>query len=320
MKYVAIAALFLTAQLAVGATSVTVYGYGADRESAKKDAFRSAVENICGTKVTSKRENFNNQSEYNKVHTYSTCRVIDYKILEEQQDPYRLKISVVLHNAREDDRLHTESNELRFTPNLGNQVEQYKLEKQEGDELIDLVFRDYPYNAYNLEQVKQPYIIDDYYRNLYLIIPYRLKWNYDFIESMQDTFSTVDTRYGDAVITVKAKNPKSFLLGKKTHYHFNDYSRLDYIKSKLTGDHEMRIRVKARDSKGKNILNICYSPEYKQGGIFYSVGVNKEMTVFGNDTNTGQIQIRLNMPAEVIYDLTVDVAAERDCKLYTSPL
>lgn len=320
MKYVAIAALLLIANIAVSATSITVYGHGTDRESAKKDAFRTAIEKACGTKVTSKRESFNQRNNYNKIHTYSTCRVTDYKIIEEQSDPYILKIEVTLHNTREHDILLEESDQLRFTPNLKSNINEYNREKNEGDELIDIVFRDYPYNAYNLETIKEPYIVDDNYRNLYLIIPYRIKWNYNFIVSMEDIFSSVDTRNGDARITVMAKNPKNFILGKKTHYHFNDYTRLDHIKSKFTGENELRLHIKARDHKGKNILNICYSPEYKQGGIFYSVGINKELTIFGNDVNIGNIQIRLNMPAEVIYDLTIDVAAERDCKLYTSPL
>lgn len=320
MKYVAIAALLLTTNIAVSATSVTVYGHGTDRESAKKDAFRTAIENVCGTKVTSKRENFNQRNNYNKIHTYSTCRVVDYKIVEESTDPYTLKVYITLHNAREHDVLVDESEQLRFSPNLGNKIDEYNREKREGDELIDIVFRDYPYNAYNLEKVKEPYVIDDSRRNLYLIIPYKIKWNYNFIASMEDTFSSVDTRYGDAIVTVMAKNPRSFLLGKKQHFHFNDYNRLEHIKSKFTGDNELRLHVKARDNKGKNILNICYSPEYKQGGIFYSVGIDKELTIFGNDVNSGNIQLKLNMPAEVIYDLTVDVAAEKDCKLYTSPL
>lgn len=320
MKTVAIILLSLMFGYAVCATPITVHGYGTDRESAKKDAFRTAIENVCGIKIISKREHFNDSTFYNDIATHSTCRIISYYILKEENNPYRIEIQVRVENTKETDRLNAESNGFQFRSDLADNIQGYYDEKKSGDKLLDTIFRDYPYHAYDLKQNGKPYITDDNYRNLYLMIPYKLNWNYSFIESMRDTFSNLDTRYGEAKITVIAKNPKAIILGRRDNFHFSDYERLEYIKSKFSGDNELRIRIKARDNKGKNVLNICYSPEYKQGGIFYSVGVYKEMTIFGNDANEGLIQIRLNFPAEVIYDLTVDVAAERDCKLYNSPL
>lgn len=320
MKQLAIAIIATFASFAVSATSVTVYGVGTDRESAKRDAFRTAIENVCGIKVLSKRENFNDKNIFNEVLTHSTCRVISYKILEETNNPHTIKIDVTLHNTQLEDRLHGESNGFRFSGELKDHVEGYYKEKQTGDQLINLAFRDYPYRAYNLKQTKKPYITDDHFRNLYLVIPYKINWNYDFIQTMRDIFSNVDSRRGSAKITIVAKDPKAWMLGQRNDYYINDYSKLALIKEKFTGDNELRIRVQARDNKGKRILNICYSPEYKAGGIFYSVGVSRELTIFGNDVNEGQLEIRLNFPAEVIYDLSVDVAADRDCKLYTSPI
>lgn len=320
MKKLAIIFLSLISGYAVSATPITVYGYGTDRESAKKDAFRTAIENVCGIKIISKREQFNNNIFYNDIATHSTCRIISHYIIKEENDPYRIQIQVQVENTKHTDRLNAESNGFQFNNDLADNIQGYYDEKKSGDKLLDTMFRDYPYNAFNLKQNGKPYITDDNFRNLYLMIPYKLNWNYSFIESMLDTFSHLDTRYGDARVTVIAKNPKAILLGRRDNFHFSDYERLEYIKSKFVGDNELRILIKARDNKGKNILNICYSPEYKQGGIFFSVGVYKEMTIFGNDINEGLIQIRLNFPAEVIYDLSVDIAAERDCKLYNSPL
>ena len=75
MKKIATAILLSFAGIAVGAESITVYGYGADRESAKKDAFRTAIENICGTAVLSDREHFNGKTVHDQVISYSSCRV-----------------------------------------------------------------------------------------------------------------------------------------------------------------------------------------------------------------------------------------------------
>lgn len=321
MKTLAIASIALAANLAVCAESLTVYGYGTDRESAKKDAFRTAIENVCGAKIVSQRENFNDQNIVNEVLVHSTCRVIAYSIIEENKNPYYLKMNVQLHDTKVDNRIYSEANEgFRFQGELKEHIDGYYEEKQSSDKLLDLMFKNYPYKAYTVTNTKKPYITDDQYRNLYLIIPFQLKWNYEFIEGMRDTFSSIENRYGNNVITVMAKNPDSFILGKKTKYYLNDFQSLEHIKSKFTGENELRIRVSARDNKGKKILNLCYSPEYKMGGIFYSVGINDELTIFGNDHNEGSIQVKLSVPAEVIYDLTVDVAAERDCRLYTPPL
>lgn len=319
MKILAIILLLLLPGYAVSATPITVYGYGTDRESAKKDAFRTAIENVCGIKIISKREHLNNNTFYNDIATHSTCRVISHDIIREENNPYRIEVKLLVENTRESDTLNAESNGFHFRSDLSDNIQGYYDEKKSGDKLVDAMFLDYPYQAFELKQNGKPYITDDNFRNLYLMIPFKINWNYSFIQNMRDVFSNLDTRYGDAKITVIAKNPKSIILGRRDNFNFSDYGRLDYIKSKFVGENELRIHVKARDNKGKNVLNICYSPEYKQGGIFYSIGVHKEMTIFGNDVNEGLIQIRLNFPAEVIYDLSVDVAAEKDCKLYNSP-
>lgn len=315
MKLLAIASLALAANIAVGATSVTVYGYGADRESAKRDAFRTAIENVCGAAVLSDREHFNDRTVHNNVLSYSSCRVENYKIVE--YDGNRIKVNVTLIDNKISQRLHSQSGErLNFDNHtVKAQVDSWKQEHKDGDKLIDEVFRDYPYRAYNLNQTKDPYIVSDSRRKIFLIVPYEVTWNYNFITAMNDTFSLFSSRKGYGSISVMGKNPNNLLLGRRDNYYLDDLERLDHIKSKFTNQNEMRIKVRARDYSGKNILNICYSPEYKAGGIFYSVGITDELTIFGNDRNKGEMKINLTFPADVIYDIYVDVVAARDCKL-----
>jgi hypothetical protein len=150
------------------------------------------------------------------------------------------------------------------------------------------------------------------------MVPYEIRWNYNFIVAMNETFSQIKNSRGPGVITVMAKNPDHLLFGHKDHYVIDDWDRFNYIKSKFTNQNELRLSVKARDRKGNNTINICYNPEYKAGGIFYSIGVSDELTIFGNDSNSGTIKIKLTIPAEVIYDIFVDIVSEKDCKLYAS--
>jgi len=313
MKVLAIASLFLAANIAVGATSITVYGYGTDRESAKRDAFKTAIEKVCGSAVLSDREHFNGKTIHNNLLSYSSCRVENYTILETESD--RIKIRILLSDNKSSHRLFSQSDKRsRFDNELvRDQVDTWKFEQTNGDELIDEIFRDYPYRAYDLQKVRDPYITTDSYRNVYLMVPYDIRWNNNFITAMNETFSAIRNKNGYGVITVTGKTTRS-LFGRNNFY-IDDLHRLDHIKSKFMYQNEMRLAIKARDERGNSVINICYNPEYKAGGIFYSIGIKDELTIFGSDRNKGTVKINLTFPADVIYDVYVDVVAARDCKL-----
>jgi len=315
MKRLAIAIIALASNFAVGATTVTVYGYGSDRESAKQDALDTAVTNVCGKAVLSNREHFNGSTNHDKVSVYTSCRVSRFEILG--YDDNRIKVRVTVSDNKSSHRLFSESNHrLEFDGNqVRNQLNDVRREQNRGDRYIDEIFRDYPYHAYNLHSNVKPYITNDANRDVYLVVPFELTWNYNFIVAMSETFSQIKNKRGLGVISISAKNPDDFVFGKKTNYYIEDWVRFNHIKSKFVLDNEMRLNVKARDKKGSPVINICYSPEYKAGGIFYSVGVSDELTIFGNDRNRGDIKIKLTTPADMIYDITVDVVAQRDCKL-----
>jgi hypothetical protein len=307
--------LVATFSTMVNANTIVVYGVGIDRESAKKDAFRIAIENVCGVAVLSDKKIVNHSVQKNEVTTYSSCYVENYKILKEYSD--KLQIQVTVRSNSISSRLLSESNrESQFDTNsLKSQLDTLKDQQATGDKLVDAVFSDYPYRAYNLNKVKDPYIISDDRRKIYLMVPYDITWNYNFISAINDTFSLFQSNNGNGVITVMAKNPKNLILGKRNFYQIDDLKRLDHIKSKFNNENEMRLKVQANDNKGNRVLNVCFNPEYKAGGIFYSAGVRNQLTIFGNDRNTGTMKINLTIPADVIYDVYVDVIPQRDCKL-----
>lgn len=318
-KFVAVAALSLSANFAVSANTITVYGYGADREKAKLDAFKTATENVCGSNILSSREHFNNRTTHNKVLAYSSCRIKNYRVVEESEG--KILIEAEIEQINLSDRLsNTSSNRMVFDQSqLNAQLETYKKEKQLGDELIDEIFRDYPHHAYELRRTKKPYIVDDAARNFYLVIPFELQWNKSYINTVRETMTLLQAKQGVGTVKILAHNPDK-LLGYTSYHNLNDVHRIDKIKSRMTGENELRLHFVARDTKGKHVIDFCYSPEYKQGGIFYSVGVKNNISFFGDDKNSGEVKVRLTVPADVIYDITVDVVAERNCKLYAPPL
>lgn len=319
MKKLAILSIAILACTTVTAQTITVYGYGPNREAAKLDAFKTAIENVCGSNVLSSKEFFNGNAVHNKVMAYSSCRVQNYRILDETQGKILFQVeveSIGLSNRLTNDsssRMLFDDNQLRA------QLSTYNIEKQKGDELIDEVFRDYPYHAYELRSTKKPYIVDDAARNFYLVVPYDLHWNKSYINVVRETMTLMQTKQGVGTVRILANNPKN-IWGYTTYHNLNDVYRIDKIKDKLSGENELRLKIVARDNKGKHIIDFCYSPEYKQGGIFYSIGIKNNVAFFGDDKSRGEVKIRLTIPAEVIYDISIDVVAERNCKLYSPPL
>lgn len=313
MKLLAIASLALAANVAVSAESLTLYGYGTDRESAKRDAFRTASQNICGVAVLDDREHFNSTTTHNKTNVYSSCRIVKHRIVKDElQEKERLLINVTVEDLRQSGRLFNKPYERQVFDgqNASDNIKSYLEEKKSGDDLVSEVFRDYPYRAYNLDKSLRPYITDDPYRNIYIVVPYKVTWNRNFIYAMQDTFRLVSNKNGQY---------GHIQVGNKVYY-MDDLTRLNHIKEHIVGENEMRLQLNIRDTSGKRVVHLCYSPEYKQGGIFYSVGIDRQLTIFGTDTNRGEIKLKLTIPAEVIYDISLDVVAERDCKLYAPPL
>lgn len=314
MKKIAIFFIATLASFAVSAQTITVYGYGPNREAAKLDAFKTAIENICGSNVLSSREFFNGNTTHNKVLAYSSCRVRNYYILQEFEGKLLVQVNVEgldisRRIAKPNNNRHVfEGNQIRAN------LDTYKDEKKLGDELIDEVFRDYPYQAYELRTTKQPYIIDDATRNFYLVVPYDLRWNKNYVNAVRETMTVLQSSRGAGTVKILADNPKS-IFGYTTYHNLNDVYRINQIKERMSGGNELRLNIVARDYSGQHVIDFCYSPEYRAGGIFYSIGVPNNISIFGNDRNRGEVKIRMTFPADVIYDIYVDVVAERDCKL-----
>ena len=314
MKKLAIAIIATLASTAVSAQTITVYGYGPNRDSAKLDAFKTAIQNICGSNVLSSREFFNGNTVHNKVLAYSSCRVKNYRILDESEGKLLVQVSVEgldisKRLASPNNNRHTfDSDQLRAN------IETYKDEKKLGDELIDEVFRDYPYHAYELKTTKQPYFYSDATRNFYLVVPYDLRWNKNYVNSVRETMTLLQSKHGTGTVKILGDNPNSFL-GYKTYHNLNDVQRINQIKDRMSGNNELRLNIVARDNVGRHVIDICYSPDYKAGGIFYSIGIPNNISIFGDDKNRGEVKIRMTFPVDVIYDIYVDVVAERDCKL-----
>lgn len=313
MKKAIIALSLIFCSLTVSAETIIVTGQGSNREAAKQDAFRIAIEKVCGVAVLSNREFQNREVIRNAFITYSGCRIDDYEIILDQGTSIKLK-AYVTKNGISHRLFNNSSNTVKFdTENVQAQAQTILEEQTSGDKLIDEVFTDYPYKAFNLNSTQEPYFVSDSNRQIFLMIPFDIRWNHNFVTDINGIFDLLQTKTGRNFVMVSYKNPNNFI-GRKTEYRMGDDVRFNHIKSKFVGDNELRLKIKAKDINDNMLLDLCYNPEYVPFGIFYSVGVSNQLTIFGNDRNTGTIRINLNIAPEKIYDLNIDVVANRDCK------
>ncbi len=300
MKAIAYAILLLVSQIAVSATSITVTGYGANREASKQDAFKTALEKVCGLEVLSDREHYNDKTRYNKVQTYSQCRIVDYTVLEDSTD--FIKMRVMVETADRKGFFVTSPTNI-FPDNLVDIFDSYQFEKNEGDKLVLAFMRHYPYHAYNLK-VAEHNIISDSRRDLFLEIPYQISWNKDFLQSLDRLFNLVQTRTGAGKIYLDRKR-----------YLIDDTIRLDLLKKQITYENAMRIRVLALDKDAKKLFSVCHAPKYIPNGIFFASGVRDQLKIFTRDKNSGTIYIKLLENDKNIHAIYIDVVAYKDCKL-----
>jgi hypothetical protein len=213
MKHIAIILIALLANLAVGSTSVTVYGYGSDRELAKKDAIRTASEKYCGTNVLSDRIHKNRVNTYNKVTLYNSCFLETIKMVDvsEKDNLTQVTLELELRKTNQSQRLNIRTGE---NSEINGEEAQFVIDRvndkdKEALDYLSHFLDDYPTNAYSIvNDFPTPYF--HYNKNAgktILIVPYAFQGNKNYFKAMETTLLS---------------------FGKKRKY-FNEILKTDHI-------------------------------------------------------------------------------------------
>jgi hypothetical protein len=302
-------------------TPLRVEGIGQTYIQAKEDAFRTAVEKTVGIALLSQKQHLNFNNIKNEIVTYSAGYVDNYKIVDQQflNGQYFITVDVYVKSSKIASKLLSEGNQLsEFDGNNHNtQLDSYYNERAQLDKFIDSVLSDYPQNAYNLTidtyQVKV-----DAYRNTYLIIPFTVSWNYNYLISFSEMFRLTEEGHTSwrkrAVSNVKleAKPPQNKFLGYTKNYGYNDIVTVNNIKSKMTGDNEVRLKLTLKDRYGEIIALRCYSVIQKS--TFYAVNHNNNISIYGNTTYSDFASVKLNRPVDQIDSVDLTITSAGKCK------
>lgn len=311
------------------AQPITVTSAGETFEVAKLNGFRIAVENKLGTIVITEREQRNHNMVRNNIQVHSAGYVDDYKILSSvtSENNVTLLMEVNVSESKLRNFLLAEpKNTKEFnTDRHQTQINTYYHERRTGDQLISSLMQYYPYNAFNVKQ--HPYELKiDSRRGTFLVIPYELTWNYDFLVALNNTVrQTHDARTGFmksplAYFSIMYKDPKSLFLGESNMYGFNDLTRFNFLKELFTNENEPRLKLTISRSTSQTAINICTVPNFLTGRqrSFYRIGYANEITVFGNERENHSVIVELGRNSEFdlngITYINISIVANKDCK------
>lgn len=308
------------------ANPIRVVGVGVDVESARNNGFSNAIDIYVGTVVVSERELHNYKLTKNEILVYSSGYVDNYKIISQTNigNQLQLVMDVSVNTNRISNRILGKytTNESVDGVRVQSQVDTYQIERNNADRLLNNVLNDYPYRAYNIEQL--PHHITTTNRILQFVMPYRLSWNYnylmavsDILEKTQDAKSTF-LHKAFSNVTVSAKDPKDHVFGKRVTYSFNDITQPQLVVGKLYDD-ELRIMARLINKNNDTVWYICHHPYFLSGRTpaFYSVGDIRNITLHGNAIEQGEVKLDigpdLNRILKDIHRIQLQIVKSKDC-------
>lgn len=275
---------------------IRVTGEGVNQDRAKENAFREAIQIRVGTVVLSEREATLHKINRDDINVYSAGYVDDYKIISVDRSNNKVKVTVdvlVADSKLVNQRLNTGKSINNIEGDKAN--DSYKTfaeQKKQGDKILFSVLRSYPESAYMVTQ--KPYSVSvNAYRNIVLQVPYKIIWNYDYIQAFNEALGlTEDNQFSflqkaPSNVIVMAKNPKDLVLGEKKHYKFNDVPLLDRMKNAMGYDRQAMIMLVLKNNTNNEVYRHCW-PTHK---TFFSVGEPSYLVIFGNTVEENVLQL-----------------------------
>lgn len=303
MKYIILFCLLLTGCSTVPTNKpYQVIGKGNSFEQAKHDAFTKAIEHKLGVLVVSDREQQNLQLVRNEILTYSGGYVTNYQVVNStnHNNYVTLTMNVEVSESKLRDRvLGTGTNTSSINGNQHKtQYGTYIADRQLGDRIYQKVLNDFGQHAFIVDQKPHKFMLDKN-RNAVLIIPYSLRWNYNYLEALNEILGKLEDgsngfrKPNPGTVTIMAKNPNDYVLGTRNTYKFNDIKRVNDLNDYVTGHNEIRIQVSIRDNNQRTVYNKCVESNSVNGRkpSFYRTG--NDFAIFGNQVDQSEISIMI---------------------------
>ena len=281
--------------------STRVIGKGNTFEEAKQNAFKEAIEFKVGSLVLSERETLNMQLVKDDILVYSAGYIDDYSIINQstQNNYVYVTMDVLVAESKLNHRLLSSGLKIKEIngEKIHTQYNSLLAERKSGDAILATVLNDYPKRAFNITQGVHYFKIDSN-RNGLLIIPYDMGWNYNYIVSLNEALSLLSTENRTSVtgkVTIMAKDPKDFIIGKRSIYKFDELHRLDQLNQAMTWENTAHIQVTIQDRNLYPIYQSCYESQSINGmkpSFYYS---GNDFVIKGNERDQDNIIIPIEL-------------------------
>ncbi len=322
MKLLSAIIFGLVSSLAVASQTVVVEGTGVTRDKAKEDALSKASQQYCGVAVLSDKKLKNYQMRDTKISVYSSCRVTKATVLNESVNgsDYVVSMQLTLEQANQSKRIFNQSeiyNEFN-KDDLQSTVKSYQTEKVAGDKFIEQVMDDFPYHAFELLEYRKPYITEDDGRRLYVVVPYAVIWNKEFLDAMESTLKKFSVKkkwyqeYKDLPgipIRFYKKADWDFV-----QYNLTDATRYDIIAMKMRNSNEPHVKATIYDSKNNILQSTCSKIVDDQNRTMYQIGYPYDAMSINTDmVAKNYVTMQINSKT-TIHNIELELVAKKDCK------
>ena len=168
---------------------IRVEAQARDFESAKRQAFRLASEQVAGTVVLSESELRNSNLTRDEIATYSSGMVDEYKIVDrfDGSDFVKLVVDVWIADSAMAQRVLARSATDRGIDGnaMSARVESILEEHQRGEDIIRTILRDYPRRAFRVK-ITQPSIKMDLTGTPYATVDWEVSWDERFVTAFHE--------------------------------------------------------------------------------------------------------------------------------------
>jgi hypothetical protein len=259
---------------------IEVESSGATFDAAKNEGFRLAVEQAVGSLVTSEAQSRNGAMVRQETISYSSGYVDRFEIVErtEVQAPrskttVRMKVWVG-HSAIADRLLYQSTSSTNVDGSRAAAAASTVLqERKTGDQLASAVLADFPKRAFDVtaDSVR---ISLDRNRQVQLEVPYRIRWNYQYLMSLAETLSATahQTKVGfcdrypqdsgcasESYVRVISGRPPAGSgrwFGWNETYGYQDTARVDQIRQAIASALP-RVLITVLDDSGRVLFRQC---------------------------------------------------------------
>jgi hypothetical protein len=252
---------------------IEVMGEGRTPDEARNNGFRIAVEQAVGSIIAAESEVNNNRLTRDEIISYASGYVTKYEIVKQEAGGLGVKttMKVWIKKSNLANRLLNQGSKPGDVEGSKAAVQLATLQEERatGDRLVSMVVNDFYRLGFNLE-IKPVVVTFDNNRNGIVSVPFVLKWNRDYLKSLQEAVKATSQEARpdlcwQLALGGKCRPPVSTisistggLINYSEKVGFGDTVKVNNILNVMVNS-QPRVRVTMYNQQNAPISTACYS-------------------------------------------------------------